>query len=310
MGNDRPAIIFFHQGFTPYLAFSLAQALRSQPGSRVILLGDESNRIRGLPYEHHRLAPDSASVREFRKRYLHFHPGNLEDERRCIERWFHLADFVERERLTEFLFLDSDVLLFEDLAEFLPFWRTFDAAGSPLFYSFCFFSRPGLVGEFSRWILERYQCDATMADWRRRFDRHQRGETADAGVIHDMALSGLFVKEKNLRLLDVTQPAGGMLVDSGQWGGAYRQGRAGVHRLQQAQVGGPVLAWVDGDWMRMPAVHVQGFHKNHVSGFTGWSGPLRGAFFRRPWLKNLRTWPTHVWNGWHFRRYVGARAAT
>jgi len=304
MGNDRPAIIFFHQGFTPYLAFSLAQALRSQPGSRVILLGDESNRIRGLPYEHHPLPPDSARVREFRQRYRHFHTGNLEDERRCIERWFHLADFVERERLTEFLFLDSDVLLFEDLEEFRPSWTKYDAAGSPLFYSFCFFSRPGLVAEFSRWILGRYQCDTTLAAWGRRFDRHQRGEKSEAGVIHDMALSGLFVKEKNLRLLDVTRPADGLLVDSGQWGGAYRQGRAEVHRLHQAQAGGPVLARVNGDWLRMPAVHVQGFYKNHISGLTGWSAPLARAFFRRPWLKNLRSLPAHGWHGWRFRRYL------
>ena len=309
MGSDSPAILFFHQGFTPYLAFSLQQAVRSQPGSRVILLGDRANRIGGLAYEHHVLPPPSGLVREFRERYRHFHPGNLEDERRCIERWFYLADFVRRQKLAEFLFLDSDMLLFENLGKFLPWWRKFDAAGAPLFYSFCFFARPGLVEEFSGWILGRYRCAETQAAWARRFDRYRRGEPEDAGIIHDMALSSLFVKEKKIQVLDVTRPAEGGLVDSGQWGGAYRQGRAEIHRLQQKQAGGKVLAQVDDRWLPMPAVHLQGFYKSHISGLTGWSWPALRSFFRGPWGRNLKSILPHWWQGWRFRRYLASAVA-
>lgn len=112
--KEAPCIIYFHEGYSPYLAFSLWQATQSNPEARVILLGDESNRISGIHYEHHLLSDYSIRLGEFRKIYQHFHPGNLEDERRCIERWLFLAEFVRRQGLKNFIFLDSDTLLFEN----------------------------------------------------------------------------------------------------------------------------------------------------------------------------------------------------
>ena len=125
--------------------------------------------------------------------YRHFHPGHLEDERRCIERWLILAEFLEEVSLPEFLFLDSDMLLFQDLRDYLPTWRGWDAAGAPLFYSFCFFFRPRLVIEFADWILGQYRDPKVMRLWEIRFQRHREGIRQDAGIIQDMELCRLFV---------------------------------------------------------------------------------------------------------------------
>ena len=59
-GNASPpsCIIYFHEGFSPYLPFALRQARISNPDARIILLGDYQNRIQGIQYEHYLLSDD------------------------------------------------------------------------------------------------------------------------------------------------------------------------------------------------------------------------------------------------------------
>lgn len=104
--KKTPCIIYFHEGFSPYLPFALRQARISNPDARIILLGDSENRIKGIPYEHHLLSDFKSRHQEFLECYRHFHPGHLGDERRCIERWIYLSEFLKKQQIEEFLFLD------------------------------------------------------------------------------------------------------------------------------------------------------------------------------------------------------------
>lgn len=307
MGNKASLnIVFFHQGFSPYLPFALHQARVSNPDARIILLGDEGNRMRGLDYEHRTVPPTSARRSEFAKIYRHFHPGNFEDERRCIERWLILADFLEKETLSEFFFLDSDMLLFQDLRQGLSVWRKWDAAGAPSFFSFCFFCRAGLVNRFADWILDQYRNARTMREWALRFQRYQKQKKYQTGVIHDMELAIQFVRKKRIRVLDVSKISrDGWLVDTGRWGGAYLQGRAETDVLVQIKPGGEVMAPANKKRpIRFRALHVQGYDKSHIAGLTGWSLPALAAFFRPQWSRNLRLLHKYLWNGARFRRYL------
>lgn len=310
MGNKASLnIVFFHQGFSPYLPFALHQARVSNPDARIILLGDEGNRMRGLDYEHRTVPPTSARRSEFAKIYRHFHPGNLEDERRCIERWLILADFLESETFSEFLFLDSDMLLFQDLRCCLRAWNTWDAAGAPLFYSFCFFFRSGLVNDFADWILDQYRNKKVMRIWEQGFQLHCQGRSRGTGVIQDMELARLFVRDQRIRVLDVSRISrDGWAVDTGRWGGAYLQGRAETDILIQKKPGGEVMAvFKKRRPVRFRALHVQGYDKSHIPGLVGWSLSVLAGFFRRKWSRNLRLLPKYLWNGARFRRYLSRR---
>jgi hypothetical protein len=159
MGNNpqqnakkAPCIIYFHEGFSPYLPFALRQARISNPNARIILLGDSKNRIQGIPYEHHLLSDYEDRHQEFLDCYQHYHTGHLGDERRCIERWIYLSEFVQKNDIHEFIFLDSDALLFSDMESLIEKWRGHDAAGTPYFFGFCYFERQGLVTEYAEWI--------------------------------------------------------------------------------------------------------------------------------------------------------------
>ena len=311
MGNDRqgdtkapPCIIYFHEGFSSYLPFTLRQARISNPDARIILLGDSQNRIQGIQYEHYLLSDYESRHQEFLDCYRHFHPGHLGDERRCIERWIYLSEFLKKQQIEEFLFLDSDMLLFSDIREILSRSRGYDAAGAPMFWAFCFFLKKNLVADFTDWIFQQYRNPEVIEKWEAAFRRHLAGEKEQAGIIQDMALAKMFIEEKGIRVLDLTQPANGKIVDSGRLGGAFQHGRKDVDILFQQEAGGAVETVLDGKTVPLAAVHVAGFYKNHMPGLTGWSWPIFRSFFRPNYRKNIKQLFWYGLNGFRYRCYL------
>ena len=305
--KEAPCIIYFHEGFSPYLPFALRQARRSNPSARIILLGDSQNRFQEIQYEHHLLSDYDGRHQEFSECYRHFHPGHLGDERRCIERWIYLSEFLKKQQIEEFLFLDSDMLLFSDIREILLTTQGYDAAGAPMFWAFCFFLKKNLVGNFTDWIFQQYRNPAVIEKWGAAFRRHLAGEKEQAGIIQDMALAKMFIEEKGIRVLDLTQPANGKIVDSGRLGGAFQHGRKDVDLLFQQEAGGPVETVIGGNTLALTAVHVAGFYKNHIPGLTGWSWPVVKSFFRPNYRRNIKQLFLYGLNGLRYRGYLRRR---
>jgi len=236
--RNVPCIIYFHEGFSPYLPFALSQAARSNPHARIILLGNPQNKMEGISYEHHMISDYSNRHQKFVDSYRHFHPGCLEDERRCIERWIFLAEFVQRHRIEEFLFLDSDTLLFEDVGELFERCRGYDAGGTPIFTGLCAFIKKNLVPDFADWILKQYRNPVVVQAWERKFQRHRHGlsEIQDP----DPLLSNKHDSQSHI-LHDgsfVSFSQDGKMVDSGQFGRAFQHGTKETDILIQAQTGG------------------------------------------------------------------------
>ena len=302
--RKAPCIIYFHEGFSPYLPFALSQAARSNPSARIILLGNEQNKIKGISYEHHMLSDYSSRHQEFVDSYRHFHPGCLEDERRCIERWIFLAEFVQKHRIEEFLFLDSDTLLFEDVRVLFERCHGYDAGGTPIFTGLCAFLKKDLVPDFADWILEQYRDPAVVQAWERRFQKHMEGERDEGAVIQDMALAMMFIRERRIRVLNLTQPKQGKMVDSGQFGRAFQHGTKETDIMIQAQPGAVVSTIQGGERIDLTAVHVNGYYKNHMPGLTGWTGAVICSFFRPNYRRNLKQLCIYLWNGFRFRYYL------
>jgi hypothetical protein len=303
-------IIYFHEGFSPYLPFALRQARISNPDARVILLGDGQNRIHGIEYEHHLLSDYEGRHREFLDCYRHFHPGHLGDERRCIERWVYLSEFLKKQQIEEFLFLDSDMLLFSDVGEILSKSRGYDAAGAPMFWAFCYFLKKNLVADFTDWIFQQYRNPEVIKKWDTAFLRHLAGEKERGAIIQDMALAKMFIEEKRVRVLDLTQPTNSKIVDSGRLGGAFQHKRKDVDILFQQEAGGPVGTVIGGITLALTAVHVAGFYKNHMPGLTGWSWAIFRSFFRPNYRKNIKQLFWYGLNGFRYRCYLRRRRAS
>lgn len=108
-------IVVIHKGNPEYLALCLRQIRHFNPDSRIILLGDASNRhfvAEGVEHFDVDMPELGEEVGVFREMYQHFSSLPFEFERFCIERWFILRNLMRQENWDACLHLDSDVLIF------------------------------------------------------------------------------------------------------------------------------------------------------------------------------------------------------
>lgn len=112
--SSKIPIVFVHFTDDIYLPLSLYQAKYVNPGSDIYLLS---------PLEKHRdrfkgivcldTADYSASGKDLEKIYYHQSTNPYDFELKCLLRWFILNDFALQHHLSELLYLDSDVLLYD-----------------------------------------------------------------------------------------------------------------------------------------------------------------------------------------------------
>ena len=301
-------ILFFHQGFSPYLPFALAQARASNPRARVILLGDAANQIHGLGHEHQGCPENSPRRLRFHRAFVHLNTSNLEDERRCIERWLCLADFLEKEPAGPFWFLDSDAFVMADLESLTPILAG-QTAGLPHLYGSCFCPDKNLVIRLAEWILQQYEDPACLRSWTEKFLKFRQGDPGGA-VVHDMALIIEFERQQNLQLRDLRKPIGSWLVDGGQLGGAFLQNKTTVPRLRRNPPDGEIRVRLKSGEYRMAVVHLQGYDKSHAAGLTAWRPAIVRSFLRSPFRRNLKNLCRYWWNGERYRRYLDAAGSS
>lgn len=158
-------VIIVHRGFGPNLPICMRRAERAVgAGGRVVLLGDAANA--GIGFGEHRFLDAPAlqvGLEEFRDTYQHMSRSqDFSFERFCIERWFLIRNFLRQERLDGCLAIDSDVLLFCDVAEesmrFAPYAMTFGRWDSVRVVPHCNFIRgQGALEDFCDWVMECYR---------------------------------------------------------------------------------------------------------------------------------------------------------
>ncbi|MGE0636668.1 MAG: hypothetical protein AB7G44_15720 [Bacteroidia bacterium] len=103
-------IIFVHRSNSAYLKYTLKQARYFNPETPVYLIGDESNNKYDF-ITHINIDKYLDSAQKFSEIYVHMSHAPFEFEKFCFERWFIVKDFVTKNNISQFLCLDSDVLL-------------------------------------------------------------------------------------------------------------------------------------------------------------------------------------------------------
>ena len=301
----NPPLIFFHAGFDPYLLFTLAQARRSNPHARIILLGDERNRVSAFGVEHFGFRDYAARRDEFVSFYQHFSPHDVSFERICLERWFYLTAFLEQERLEDCCYFDSDVLLFAEIARLVPDWAGFDVAGAPHFFGTCYVRRRRIIADFCDFIAGRYRDPEQVKFWAANYAAPPDRCPAPYGrTINDIVLSWMFATTSRLPILDLLQPRNGWVFDANLTALDTFEPRGECKQLYQDKPGGPVEAVKDGRRVRMASVHFGGHTKRFMSGLTGWSGTSASSFLRPNYRRNFKKLIQHFYFGKQFRRGV------
>jgi hypothetical protein len=107
------SIIFLHYTDDDYLRYSIRTAAAFNKESAIFLLSPFEKHKKLYPEaQHHFISKYENLAKEFRKLYQHYSPNSHDFELRCLERWFVISSFCKENRIENFLYLDSDVLLF------------------------------------------------------------------------------------------------------------------------------------------------------------------------------------------------------
>ncbi len=189
-------IIFFHYGNPDYLKYALKQARFYNPHAEIYLLGDEKNDK--YPFlTHINAANFEGQAPAFTSSYKHMTTNGYMYELNCFLRWFYVKEFCRMKGIEEFIYLDSDILVYQDFATLVPLFKgcrianTCDEMGVP---AFTYFKSYGVIDDFCNYLLKSY----TDKDMLGRLEALYQPFVDDAemlGGISDMVLFHLYFQD-------------------------------------------------------------------------------------------------------------------
>lgn len=186
-------IIFFHYGNSDYLKYSLKQARYFNPDAEIYLIGDKSNNK--YSFVKHVMATDfSDAGAEFTPVYKHQSPNSYNYELNCFLRWFYIRDFCRANNIEAFIYLDSDVLVFQDFTKLVPLFNnarianTCEENGVP---AFTYFRDYQTISSFCDYMVKSYSEPASVAKLDSIYESF-KNDPEMVGGISDMILFHLY----------------------------------------------------------------------------------------------------------------------
>ena len=184
-GFSGPPILFIHYGPAYYLPWTLAVARRSNPGKRIVLLGDATNKrsVRGVAeFVDFESLCGTDKEQEFQRvfqviqgeRHRFNNSNGVEFWLKFVfRRWFLVEAFLEREGLDSFWTFDSDTLVLADLSAREE--RFSNVAATTQCKNQCLNGWIGsreLVSRYTRSILDQFSDKAFLEAQRERLKVH------------------------------------------------------------------------------------------------------------------------------------------
>jgi len=189
-------IIFFHSGNSKYLKYSLKQARTFNPDSPVYLLGDKSNNR--YPFITHVLADKyEPAVKAFSKIYKHRSSNGEVYELNCFLRWFYIEAFCRENNIEAFIYLDSDVLLFQNVTEMVPVFKNAAIAntcadmGMP---AFTYFKNNTALSNFCNYLIRAYTEEKAIKELDKYYEPFANSSEMMGGVC-DMTLFHFYFRD-------------------------------------------------------------------------------------------------------------------
>ena len=214
----KTTIFYFHGGNSYYLPFSIGQAIQYNADADIIFLGDSTTAYipQKYPIKHVNFEQYFEESGKFETLYEHMSPNSYFTELKCFQRWITLAEYCEKNAVEgRIVLLDSDVLLYCSLAEFMDqYFRNYDIAvcgeygpGYIMFRdrSVCC----GLADTIMSYYSDPEKKKKLQADW----DILSKQTTGDC-AISDMKLIDRYIRESGIRKLDLCEVVDGKCFDN------------------------------------------------------------------------------------------------
>ncbi len=169
-------IIFIHTGDPYYLDFSVNQAHISNPGNSIYLITDvNTGKYDFVKYIDIKSLTGEAG--KFANIYKHMSTNSYQAELFCFQRWFILKEFCERNELKNFLYLDSDVMLYCNVDNVFGSYNdhrfTITNKQGP---QCCYFSSLSYLNDFCDFMMKLYEDPAYKCRFEKKHEYHLKNE--------------------------------------------------------------------------------------------------------------------------------------
>ncbi len=165
-------VIFIHTGDPYYLDFSLNQAHVSNPRNQIYLITDcLSHKYDFVKYIDIKALTTEAD--KFKSVYKHMSTNPYQGELFCFQRWFILKEFCAQQQLKNFLYLDSDVMLYCDIEatfnKYNQYRFTITNRQGP---QCCYFSALHYLDDFCDFMIKMYNDPAYKCRFEEKHKTH------------------------------------------------------------------------------------------------------------------------------------------
>lgn len=205
-------IFFIHKGNPFYLKYTLAQAVKTQPNSRIVLLGDEYNRELNI-CEWYPLKDYNQSGLRFSTQYVHLSPNDYDFELFCIQRWLYLSEYVRKNSVSgPIVYIDSDVLLYYPLIKRFEEQQFDLGITKEIGPAVTLFRNSAVLFRFENFICNAYKEKSTLDILKNIFYNGISPFWMKNKYVSDMQLLGLFALTVDSKI-DLSIPWNGWVYD-------------------------------------------------------------------------------------------------
>lgn len=195
-------VIFIHKGDHYYLNYSLNQVKITNPNNPIYLITDTiTNRYPFVNYIDINKYFNGAN--EFAKVYKHMSTNGFDNELFCFQRWYILKEFCNEKKLTDFLYLDSDLLIYCNVDAVFGQLKEYDfTISKKLSPHCCYFPSLEKLNKFCEFIPKLY----TDSNYINRFltkHKHHLDNNLPGGVC-DMTAFNEYQKEPAIKVKDLS----------------------------------------------------------------------------------------------------------
>jgi len=179
-------IVFIHAGTSYYLPTTLLQAAHASPSTERHLLGNWGSMALGRVATRHPLHKYWRRATELARVFKNYSSNPAPFELICLQRWLALAEWMQAHGLDQCLYLDSDVMLYSDVAwarTTVPHTAGMTIAGISGHTNFV--QSRAVLEHFGDTIIDHYTRPGGLQELEEKYHLFQ--QTHPAGGISDMS---------------------------------------------------------------------------------------------------------------------------
>lgn len=190
-------IVFLHDDYPDYLDTTFLQAQKSNPDSRIILIGSKKNANCPDFVEHYDCEEISSELIErIEKAYVHFSPNSYKYDIFCIKRWFFMLELFKKLNINSFLHLDPDVLIYVNATKEIKNYQNCEFTLSGVSGHTMYVNNLEVLEKFCKFVVELYENPYSLSVIK------NMGESCVISDMNLLIMFTYFIGRENVAFLD------------------------------------------------------------------------------------------------------------